>query len=284
MKSCPTCNRIYGDAMHFCLDDGTPLLSDDASLAESGATIKIPAARLTNQGPTEVLSGELTAPAARSPQPTQRYDSPQLNPPSQRKQNALPWILGAALVLGLSAIAVAWIVTRDNEQAKSLAAQNPVESENSSQTADPSLEAPTVIRNAEELPRRIETRKEMVEIPSEQPVPVVVTPPEPERITVPTPTKPRAPISGGVLNGRAVTLPKPAYPAIAKAARASGTVTVQVTLDESGKVISARAVSGHPLLQASAVQAAYGARFAPTLLSGQPVKVIGVLVYNFVAP
>jgi protein TonB len=94
---------------------------------------------------------------------------------------------------------------------------------------------------------------------------------------------PKAPISGGVLNGKATSLPKPAYPAIARAAHASGTVTVQVTVDESGKVISARAVSGHPLLQAAAVQAAYGARFSPTLLSGQPVKVTGVLTYNFVA-
>ena len=56
-----------------------------------------------------------------------------------------------------------------------------------------------------------------------------------------------APISGGVLNGRAISLPPPAYPPIAKAAHASGTVTVQVVVDEDGKVISAHAVSGHPL-------------------------------------
>jgi protein TonB len=94
---------------------------------------------------------------------------------------------------------------------------------------------------------------------------------------------PRAPISGGVLNGKAISLPKPAYPPIAKAAHASGTVTVQVTIDENGSVISAHAVSGHPLLQAVAVAAARGARFSPTKLSGQPVKVTGVITYNFVA-
>jgi protein TonB len=86
------------------------------------------------------------------------------------------------------------------------------------------------------------------------------------------------------MNGKAISKPAPAYPAIARAARASGTVTVQVLIDESGRVTSARAVSGHPLLQQSAVQAAYGARFSPTLLSGQPVKVTGVITYNFVAP
>jgi protein TonB len=99
----------------------------------------------------------------------------------------------------------------------------------------------------------------------------------------PAPTPPRAPISGGVLNGKAISLPKPAYPAIARTAHASGTVVVQVVIDENGSVISAHAVSGHPLLTAVAVAAARGARFSPTKLSGQPVKVTGVITYNFVA-
>jgi TonB family protein len=89
------------------------------------------------------------------------------------------------------------------------------------------------------------------------------------------------PISGGVLNGKAISLPKPTYPAIAKAAHASGTVVVQVTVDEDGNVTSAKAVSGHPLLQAAATQAARQARFTPTVLAGKPVKVNGVLTYNF---
>ena len=99
----------------------------------------------------------------------------------------------------------------------------------------------------------------------------------------PAPTPPRAPISGGVLNGKAISLPHPPYPPIAKQAHASGTVVVQVTIDENGNVISAHAVSGHPLLQAVAVAAARGAKFSPTKLSGQPVKVTGVITYNFVA-
>jgi TonB family protein len=95
---------------------------------------------------------------------------------------------------------------------------------------------------------------------------------------------PHAPISGGVLNGKALSLPKPQYPAIARQAHASGTVVVQVLIDENGAVIAAHAISGHPLLQAVAVQAAHQARFSPTKLSGQPVKVNGVIQYNFVAP
>jgi protein TonB len=98
-----------------------------------------------------------------------------------------------------------------------------------------------------------------------------------------TPTPPRAPISGGVLNGKAISLPKPAYPPIARAAHASGTVVVQVLIDENGNVVSAHAVSGHPLLQGAAVGAARQAKFSPTKLSGQPVKVTGVIQYNFVS-
>ena len=94
--------------------------------------------------------------------------------------------------------------------------------------------------------------------------------------------KPKS-ISAGVVNGKATSLPKPEYPAAAFAVKASGTVNVQVTIDENGNVISASAVSGHPLLRQAAEQAARQAMFKPTLLSGQPVKVTGVIVYNFVA-
>ncbi len=101
----------------------------------------------------------------------------------------------------------------------------------------------------------------------------------------PPPPKPKPvpkQISGGVLNGKATSLPKPPYPPAARAVRASGAVSVQVLIDESGDVISATAVSGHPLLRAAAVAAARGAKFSPTQLSGQPVKVSGVITYNFV--
>jgi protein TonB len=96
------------------------------------------------------------------------------------------------------------------------------------------------------------------------------------------PTAPRAPISGGVLNGKAINLVQPPYPPIAKAAHASGQVTVRVLIDEEGNVVSATAVSGHPLLQGAAIAAARASKFSPTKLSGQPVKVVGVVIYNFV--
>lgn len=91
----------------------------------------------------------------------------------------------------------------------------------------------------------------------------------------------KKPLSGGVLNGKAISLPHPIYPADAKAHGVTGTVSVQVTIDEYGNVIAASAPSGHPLLQQAAITAAYSARFSPTTLMGEPVKVVGVIVYNF---
>lgn len=90
-------------------------------------------------------------------------------------------------------------------------------------------------------------------------------------------------INGGVLNGSATILPPPVYPVIARQAHASGAVNVQIMIDEGGNVIDAHAVSGHPLLQAAAVKAARQAIFKPTRLKGEPVRVTGLLVYNFVA-
>jgi TonB family protein len=88
----------------------------------------------------------------------------------------------------------------------------------------------------------------------------------------------KAEVKSGGINSK----PQPVYPPIAKAARAQGVVKIQVVVDEEGKVIAAQAVSGHPLLQSAAVKAAREALFAPTLLDGRPVKIAGVLTYNFV--
>ena len=89
-------------------------------------------------------------------------------------------------------------------------------------------------------------------------------------------------VAGGVLNGHAVSKPAPSYPNAAKQQGVSGVVVVQIVVDESGKVIKADALCGHPILAKAATDAALQARFTPTTLSGMPVKVSGVITYNFV--
>jgi TonB family protein len=88
-------------------------------------------------------------------------------------------------------------------------------------------------------------------------------------------------VHSNVINGKATSLPKPIYPAPAVAANAHGEVSVRVLLDEDGNVISAQVISGHPMLRQSALQAARNAKFSPTVLNGQKVKVDGTIVYRF---
>jgi len=97
----------------------------------------------------------------------------------------------------------------------------------------------------------------------------------------PTPV-PRIIKSSRVLNGNALVLPKPSYPQIAKMMHVEGRVTVQVLIDETGKVISARALDGPPLLRHVSETAAFQASFSPTKLGDQAVKVSGVITYNFI--
>ena len=113
-------------------------------------------------------------------------------------------------------------------------------------------------------------------VPSTQIVKIGEPPPAPD------PPKPPKVVSKGVITSQALSLPKPTYPETAKRMRIQGTVSVQVLIDEEGRVISAKAVSGSPFLLIEAQKAALQARFSPTRLGDQPVKVSGVITYNFV--
>jgi protein TonB len=108
--------------------------------------------------------------------------------------------------------------------------------------------------------------------------------PTPKPTPAPTPRQNTGPIqlTSTIISSKTIEKPAPPYPPIAKAAGVQGPVAVQIVVDEQGRVISAKATSGNPLLQMAAMQAAYRARFTPTLLGGQPVKVTGSITYNFV--
>ena len=111
---------------------------------------------------------------------------------------------------------------------------------------------------------------------------VIASIPDPPPAPTPKPVERRVVTASRVLNSEAISLPKPPYPAMAKQAGAQGAVNVQVLIDETGRVISAKAISGSPLLKAAAQQAATQARFSPTKLGDQAVKVSGVITYNFI--
>jgi TonB family protein len=102
-----------------------------------------------------------------------------------------------------------------------------------------------------------------------------VPPPPPE------PPAKKIKISKKVLNSEAILLPKPNYPPMARQIRLQGQVNIQVLIDEGGRVISAQAIAGHALLIPEAKRAALQARFSPTMIGDQAVKVSGVITYNF---
>jgi len=88
-------------------------------------------------------------------------------------------------------------------------------------------------------------------------------------------------VSGGVLQGSAIRKVQPPYPPSAKAAGAQGAVQVQIVVSEAGEVEAASVLSGHELLREAALEAAKQWRFKPTESEGRPVKVQGILTFNF---
>jgi protein TonB len=144
------------------------------------------------------------------------------------------------------------------------------------------------IPNAPDLPSATTTATKIASNPVDVKAPAVNPTQEAIRVMLdsepppsPGPKPILKPVSGGVLNGTAVVLPPPTYPDTAKRMRVQGMVTVEVILDETGKVVAANATAGPTVLREAAVQAALKAKFSPTKLSGQPVKVSGVINYKF---
>jgi Ca-activated chloride channel family protein len=132
--------------------------------------------------------------------------------------------------------------------------------------------------------------------PAYDPAPAITPTPTPLPTPTPRPTlaapaptpeqtqAAKAPVSGGVLNAKAMNLPTPLYPPSARSAGAEGTVVIEVVIDEQGKVAEARVLSGHPLLRPPALIAAKQAKFSPSKLSGEPVRVKGTINYVFALP
>lgn len=120
--------------------------------------------------------------------------------------------------------------------------------------------------------------------PSEAPPPPAPTPtPKPVPTPEPTPVVQKMiTVSTGVLQGKAIRKIQPPYPQIARQVKAAGTVPIQITISEEGRVIEASPVGGHPMLRDAARQAALQWVFSPTVLSGKPVQVSGVISFNFI--
>lgn len=294
MNSCPLCHRAYEDeAMKFCLEDGTAL-QQATILTDPNATLVLPTPDRAAAAPTVAMARTPTSPDR--PMATQAAYLPAESDyrTTPARKSPLPWILGIVVLLGVFGIVIALILARalmsqndrTDQAGITTSSPSPAQSRPAQSPASDSVNSKDLPQaKPDSSPSRTQTVKPVVEA-----TPYSTPPPRATPTIKATPaadadagTKPKPTIAGGVLNGRAVHLVQPAYPPIARQAHASGTVIVQVVIDESGSVISAHAISGHPLLQAAAVSAARQSKFTPTKLSGQPVKVTGVIKYNFVS-
>lgn len=256
MRACPVCRRQFPDDLTFCLEDGTPLVDDAAPSMVTAYSPRVPANALQ---------------------------------PRQSRTFAYVIAIGLFLIGGLVLLAAAiggyWYYKNTERTA---AVPYPANTNTSNSQSVPATNSPRPPSTPSEPPWSNTNARKPTPYPSNQIAPTVKIEPETNTYPAPETRDPgnRRPvpkqISGGVLNGKATSLPKPPYPPAARAVRASGSVAVQVLVDESGNVVTASALSGHPLLRSAAVQAARSAKFSPTTLAGQPVKVSGVIMYNFV--
>lgn len=246
MKICPTCNARYGDEMSFCLQDGSRLPARDTA-GFSNAPTEAYAVATNADEDISAANTVVSHPLAPAAAPKQ-FRMSAVNPSNKMGCVVTVGTVSALLlvVFGLGIGTVSRFFLRDDMRSS---APQPTE------TAPVAANSSTSSTNSAGYPD-----------------------PTPPPTTAAGDSKT---VSGGILNGKATELPKPPYPPAARAVRAAGSVTVQVLVDESGRVVSANAVSGHPLLRAAAVGAARSTKFHPTFLSGKPVKVSGVLRFDF---
>jgi TonB family protein len=278
MARCPQCSKYYDDAMSFCLDDGSYLLANGRT-ASDVPTAEYGNALTESDQETETVIGRQALTIGPVP-----ASGPSMLPVLV----VVAVVIGGIVLLGAAGFAGLWYYASTASDDRTSGTSNPPVK--SSPTPFDTLGVSDPIDHDDhENPANIvnsNTRKPGTR-PENNPANKII---EPDKIPSKIPDRGGEPkplpkvISGGVINGKAISLPKPPYPPAARAVRASGAVSVQVLVDENGNVVSANAVSGHPLLRAAATQAARGAKFSPTMLSGQPVKVSGVIMYNFVAP
>ena len=100
-------------------------------------------------------------------------------------------------------------------------------------------------------------------------------------VAVPKVAVSRVRVSQGVVQGNAISQPKPLYPQMARMARVQGAVVLQAVISKSGAIENLRVVSGHPMLQQSALDAVRQWRYRPYLLNGEPVEVETQITVNF---
>ncbi len=315
MKVCPKCGAQYEDEMSFCLQDGTPLNDGNAAVLEEAKTEAFPVPHETAERQSDIKTAEWREAQVSEETLVNPIDKAKASFAGQAgtesKSSGSVFFLGFLAALGFVLIGGAigggvWYFSGKSGDSARISNQNTALPQENSNLGTPDISNTPDVSPADQAAsdQAVNETAEQGSLPEASPsesaektktptlTPTPKTDPTPKPTAdrevdappevVPTPKRatPKT-ISAGVLNGKAISLPKPEYPAAARAVRANGAVSVQVLVDENGNVSGARAISGHPLLRGAAESAAARAKFSPTQLAGQPVKVRGVLTYVF---
>jgi TonB family protein len=311
MRSCPQCGARYTDDLRFCLHDGTTLVSAATDELSGLPTEQFNLETVQENNPSAFNTkpaAEDELPTVLAPPKTQKQYSFSAVDPASNMGCTMTFGKVAAALLFVAALGLIGVIftyrtgtysasvdTVANTYSPPIASANTNASElqpgagghsvsnSTSNTVSManSTNVPAATPGATRAPdttvtpQPVPTRETTVTVPK-------ATPADPE----PTPVEPDdfggagRVIRGGQLNGRALSLPQPSYPPAARAVGASGRVNVRVLVDDTGTVLSASAVSGHPLLRPAAAAAAMRARFPPLGRRGN--RVTGIIVYNFI--
>lgn len=130
MKTCPSCHRSYNDeTMRFCLDDGTSLVRESASPGNPGATLVLPDSRVIKPA-TTVASPQPTLPyhAGQIQMNPAAFAAPESSAREPARRSSLPWLLGIAIVIGVSAIIVTFLLTRSGGEQAARSTTSPAQS------------------------------------------------------------------------------------------------------------------------------------------------------------
>jgi TonB family protein len=308
--------RYDEEILRFCMKDGTPLLEEEEPKFVAMPSESLDEPSDDDPGDVTVVRRNIPVPpdtATERPRivvPTYEDQArarvaPPYNPPpkSNTAKVVVLTILGTLAVLGIAGLGL-WFLQRDrsaNSNVNANANANVNVNANTNLGIDPnfSFNLNANFNSSTNLNTNVNTNLK-TPTPTPKPTPSATPTPTPDDDATPTPTRtpfptpqptiirpgatptPRPPstpnrnLNGGVLNGMAVSLPRPVYPPIAKQIGASGEVRVQVAVDGNGNVISARAISGHPLLRAAAESAARQSR-----MRSEAANSTGQIVYNF---
>lgn len=292
MKFCPVCKSEYENVLRFCPIDGTPLADRVASFEDFD-----PEKTLIRHNRPEFASSQLVIPVEES--------SRKSDDKVYKRTNVLTIVLltifGTIVLLSIGFLAGYLFSSYKTQSTNVNASNSGVNTSLSNANANYSVNVRVANANANVnavFSENVNLKITPTRTPS--PTPTIIASPSPtvgrqdETNTTPTPAVSPTPlemkssptsssiVEVGTLNGRAVELVRPEYPQSAKQAGASGRVAVRVLIDEEGKVVMAKAISGHTLLRSAAEDAAKQSRFTPVIIEGKPTKASGIVLYNFV--